>query len=55
MKILNALPYDRCESCKQCLLSVQDTQNVDGEKVLIVRCKKVRKCQEGGNADADGK
>lgn len=44
MKIISALPFDRCESCKRCILSVQDNTNISGEKTVMVRCRNAEKC-----------
>lgn len=39
MKIVNAMPYQECDSCKKCVLDVYKHENV-----IFVDCKKKEKC-----------
>jgi len=42
MEIVSAFPDRRCESCKQCILSVKDDP---ASNAVIVRCKTQENCR----------
>ena len=48
MKTVNAMPFNRCRNCKNCVLSVSEHRDdKTGEHIVLVRCKNERKCMTG--------
>jgi flavoprotein len=46
MKTVNAMPFDRCNSCPKCILSVSEQVSDTNEKILLVKCKNEHRCKE---------
>ena len=45
MRLYNCMPYDRCETCEDCVLSVHGGNDSTGERIVIVTCKHSKKCK----------
>ena len=45
MRIINRMPFGECESCKLCVLAVDDGRDsATGEKKIFVGCRNEKKC-----------
>lgn len=45
MRIINRMPFSECESCKLCVLNVDDGRDsATGEKKIFVGCRNEKKC-----------
>lgn len=51
MRIINQMPYEDCESCKKCLLSVKQTVTDSGERVIYAGCKNEKRCVRKGEKE----
>lgn len=51
MRIINEMPFEKCENCQRCILTVVDNNTVTGERAVYVSCKKARKCMKDGRAN----
>lgn len=56
MRIVNQMPFVKCENCERCVLSVRDNINECGEMTVYATCRHAQKClnrKKRGKKDED--